>query len=382
MLSLRFPLACFFSLAFSTLMGEAQAQSIQDAIRIQAGKSGSGISSWYRARNYTPVWSGESLSGLAQFLHSLDAHGLSPALFQFAAWDAQWRAPSADPAKCAEIPRQVTSYQFLDQALQKPPSQFAGHLLQSAPPQDTRYLELVKTLARYRDLSRSGGWRGLPATATPAGPGTKYSALNLLTSRLQSEGDLPGGATNNLKGKIDNRTGEAIKSFQFRHGIEPDGFLGAETLTELNTPVAHRVNELIINLDRLRWMPRTWDVPEHIEVNIAEGALRSYANLRETAVMKVVVGMKSVSETPVFHGKVQDVYFRPTWNVPTSIARRKLIPAALSAPEGPDHYLLRLLGYSSEYRRQFEQGRIGRSADAAGGWPGQLTRAHQIHFPE
>ncbi|HQZ28415.1 MAG TPA: L,D-transpeptidase family protein [Verrucomicrobiales bacterium] len=371
MLSLRFPLACFFSLAFSTLMGEAQAQSIQDAIRIQAGKSGSGISSWYRARNYTPVWSGESLSGLAQFLHSLDAHGLSPALFQFAAWDAQWRAPSADPAKraavevgttqlalhaiqsvaygfvdprqvhpkWAEIPRQVTSYQFLDQALQKPPSQFAGHLLQSAPPQDTRYLELVKTLARYRDLSRSGGWRSLPATATPAGPGTKYSALNLLTSRLQSEGDLPGGATNNLKGKIDNRTGEAIKSFQFRHGIEPDGFLGAETLTELNTPVAHRVNELIINLDRLRWMPRTWDVPEHIEVNIAEGALRIYANQRETAVMKVVVGMKSVSETPVFHGKVQDVYFRPTWNVPTSIARRKLIPAALSAPEGPDGYM-------------------------------------------
>lgn len=153
--------------------------------------------------------------------------------------------------KWAEIPRQVTSYQFLDQALQKPPSQFARHLLQSAPPQDTRYLELVKTLARYRDLSRSGGWRGLPATATPAGPGTKYSALNLLTSQLQSEGDLPGGATNNLKGKIDNRTGEAIKMFQFRHGIEPDGFLGAETLTELNTPVAHRVpmNSLSISTD-------------------------------------------------------------------------------------------------------------------------------------
>ncbi len=347
------------------------AQNINAAIQAQAAKAGSGINGWYKARNYAPVWSGEHLGGLAQFIQSLEAQGLSPELFQLAAWDAQWRNPSADPAKrasvevgttqlalyaiqslaygfvdprqvhpkWAEIPRQVTAYQFLDQALQKPGSQLASHLLQVVPPQDTRYQELVKTLARYRELNRLGGWRDLPATANPAGPGTKYPELNLLTSRLQAEGDLPGGAAKSRKGEIDNRTGEAIKSFQFRHGIEPDGFIGAETLIELNTDVSHRVNEIIINIDRLRWMPRTWDVAEHIEVNIAESALRIYANQRETAVMKVVVGMKGISETPVFHGKVQDVYFRPTWNVPTSIARRKLIPAALSAPEGPDGYM-------------------------------------------
>ena len=38
-----------------------------------------------------------------------------------------------------------------------------------------------------------GGWKDLPGTAQPAGPGTKYPELNLLTSRLQAEGDLPGG---------------------------------------------------------------------------------------------------------------------------------------------------------------------------------------------
>lgn len=358
------------SLGFATVR-ETGAQNISAAIQAQASKAGGGINSWYKARNYAPVWSGEHLGGLAQFIQSLDAHGLSPELFQLAAWDAQWRNPSPDPTKraevevgttqlalyaiqslaygfvdprqvhpkWAEIPRQVTAYQFLDQALQKPASQFASHLIQVVPPQDERYAEMVKTLARYRELNRLGGWRDLPATANPAGPGTKYPELNLLTSRLQAEGDLPGGAARSRKGEIDNRTGEAIKSFQFRHGIEPDGFIGAETLTELNTDVSHRVNEIIINIDRLRWMPRTWDVPEHIEVNIAESALRIYSNQRETAVMKVVVGMKGISETPVFHGKVQDVYFRPTWNVPTSIARRKLVPAALSAPEGPDGYM-------------------------------------------
>lgn len=350
---------------------QLHAQNISGAIQAEAAKAGGGINSWYKARNYAPVWSGEHLGSLAQFIQSLDGHGLSPQLFQLSTWDAQWRNPSADPVarakvevgttqlalyaiqslaygfvdprqvhpKWAEIPRQVTAYQFLDQALQKPPAQFGNHLLEVVPPQDSRYVELVKTLYRYRELNRLGGWRDLPATATPAGPGVKYPALSLLTSRLQAEGDLPGGAAKSRKGEIDNRTGEAIKSFQFRHGIEPDGFIGGETLIELNTAISHRVNEIIINIDRLRWMPRTWDVAEHIEVNIAESALRIYSNQRETAVMKVIVGMKGISETPVFHGKVQDVYFRPTWNIPTSIAKRKLIPSALSAAEGPDGYM-------------------------------------------
>ncbi len=353
------------------LVTSAPAQDMTSAIRAQVSRSNKGVSSWYAARNYQPVWSGEYLGGLAQFLQALDAHGLSPQLFQFTAWDAQWRNPSPDPGKraevevgttqlalyaiqslaygfvnpkdvhpkWAEIPRQVTSYQFLDEALRQHPSQFAATLLQKVPPQDTRYAELLKTLKRYRDINAMGGWRNLPATAQPAGPGIKYPELGLLTSRLEAEGDLPGGTAKSRKGMIDNRTGDAIKSFQFRHGIEPDGFIGAGTLQELNTPTSQRVNQIIINLDRLRWMPREWEDPQHIEVNIAENALRIYEQRREIAVMPVVVGMKGISETPVFHGKIQHIYFRPTWNVPTSIAKRKLIPAAFSDPLGPDGYM-------------------------------------------
>lgn len=344
----------------------SQGQDISGAIQARAAKAGKGIASWYAARRNQPVWGGEQLGGLAQFIQSLDAHGLSPQLFQLSQWDQQWRNPSPDPVrraevevgttqlalyaiqslaygfvnpkdvhpKWAEIPRQVTSYQFLDNALRQPPSQFAATLLREVPPQDSRYAEMVKTLARYREIDKLGGWRSLPATAQPAGPGTKYPELNLLTSRLEAEGDLPGGTAKSKKGVIDNRTGDAIKSFQFRHGIEPDGFMGADTLQELNTPTSQRVNQIIINIDRLRWMPRSWEANEHIEVNIAENALRVYENLREISVMPVVVGRKGVSETPVFHGKVQDVYFRPTWNVPTSIAKRLLVPAALSHTEG------------------------------------------------
>lgn len=371
MRSIRILLLILTAAAACAVPDQLDAQDMTGAIRAHASKAGKGISSWYAARGNQPVWSGESLGALAQFLQALDAHGLSPNLFQFAEWDARWRNPSPDPnqraavevgttqlalyaiqslaygfvdpttvhPKWAAIPRQRSSYDFLGLALQQGPAGFTAFLLREAAPQDPRYPEMVKTLERYRKIHSMGGWRDLPATAQPAGPGTKYPELNLLTSRLQAEGDLPGGTARSKKGTIDNRTGDALKSFQFRHGIEPDGFIGAATLEELNTDTSQRVGQIVINLDRLRWMPRSYEDPEHIEVNIAENALRVYQGNREISVMPTVVGMKGISETPVFHGRIQDVYFRPTWNVPTSIAKRKLIPAALSAPEGPEGYM-------------------------------------------
>lgn len=352
--------------------GGAAAQDMTAFVAAEAKKAGGGIPGWYAARGNAPVWTGERLGGLVQFIRELDAHGLSPRIFNLDAWDAKWRAPSPNPAdraavevgttqlalyaiqsvayglvdptkvhaKWKEIPRSISSFHFLDQALLQPPGAFSQFLLEKAPPQDQRYAEMVKTLARYRKIDSLGGWRNLPATAQPAGPGTPYPELNLLRARLQAEGDLPPSTfAKSRKNEIDQRTSDAIKSFQFRHGIEPDGYIGGETLAELNTPTSKRVNQIIVNIDRLRWMPRTYEDPEHIEVNIAENALRVFRDRREIMVMPTVVGVKGVSETPVFHGKVQYMVFRPYWNVPTSIAKKKLVPAALSAPEGVDAYM-------------------------------------------
>ncbi|MEX2581266.1 MAG: L,D-transpeptidase family protein [Verrucomicrobiales bacterium] len=343
------------------------AQEINAHIGNAAAKAGNGIANWYQARGNNSVWDGERIGGLAEFIKSLDDHGLSPSLFQFDTWDAEWRSPSPDPSERAavevgttqlalyaiqslaygfvdptevhpkwdEIPRKVSAYQFLEQALQQPPSQFASFLLESVPPHDRRYEDMVQTLAKYRRIESLGGWRSLLATPEPAGPGSKYPDLKLLRSRLQAEGDLPSGAGGKKRDSvIDERTGDAIKSFQFRHGIEPDGFLGTQTLQELNIPTRQRINTLIVNIDRLRWMPRSWEQVEHIEVNIAESALRLFNNRRQVTVMPVIVGVKGKHQTPVFHGKIQHLIFRPYWNVPHSIAKTELVPEALKNPAG------------------------------------------------
>ncbi|MEM9282846.1 MAG: L,D-transpeptidase family protein [Verrucomicrobiota bacterium] len=349
------------------LSSDVGAQGMEGFIKAQAQKQGGGIANWYAARQNKPVWTGERLMGLAQFIRDLDQHGLSPNLFQLNAWDAQWREPQMDPTaraaidvgttqlalfaiqslayglvdpttvhpKWGEIKRTVSSYRFLDEALLQPPHLFASFLLQKVPPQDPRYNEMLSALARYREIEAMGGWRNLPATARPSGPGSPYPEMKLLRARLQAEKDLPpGGIPRGARDIIDQRTGDAIKSFQFRHGIEPDGYIGNQTLAELNAPASKRVNQLIINIDRLRWMPRAYEKSEHLEVNIAESALRMFDKSKQITVMPVIVGVKGKHQTPVFHGDIKHLFFRPYWNVPPSIAKSEIVPAAMSNPVG------------------------------------------------
>ena len=72
----------------STSYGQGLAQFIKP----EAQKVGGGVSDWYAARNFEGVWTGERLAALAEFIRSLDAHGLSPRLFQLDEWDRQWVA--------------------------------------------------------------------------------------------------------------------------------------------------------------------------------------------------------------------------------------------------------------------------------------------------
>ena len=46
----------------------------------------------------------------------------------------------------------------------------------------------------------------------------------------------------------------AVQAFQARHGLAADGALGAGTLAELNVPIAARLSQLRVNLERGRWL--------------------------------------------------------------------------------------------------------------------------------
>ena len=62
---------------------------------------------------------------------------------------------------------------------------------------------------------------------------------------------------------------EAVKRFQRRHGLEPDGAIGAAIVAQMNVPVDARIQQIALNLERWRWLPA--DLGErHILVNVPE----------------------------------------------------------------------------------------------------------------
>lgn len=346
--------------------GRAQRSDLAKAIQAEvSGKKGP-LAEIYQERDYRPVWDGNLIQGFSEFLRNLDAHGLGPELFRLAEWEATWRNPPrdakgkaavdvgtthlalfaiqslaygfVDPSevhpKWKPIPRGVTAKRFLEEGLKQSPRSFAPYMEKLVAPTDPRYQELITTLARYRQIAAYGGWKDLPATSEPVGQGDPYPNMTLLRARLRAEGDLIVDPRDvKTKSKIlDAETAEALKSFQFRHGIVPDAVVGPQTLTELNSPTLDRVNSLVINIDRLRWMPRDYEQAERLEANIAESALRLIANRETVTTMPIIVGKKGETQTPVFHGKVQYLIFRPFWNVPPSIAREELVPDALADP--------------------------------------------------
>ncbi|NNE93099.1 MAG: L,D-transpeptidase family protein [Verrucomicrobiales bacterium] len=347
----------------------ARGQFNGSAKAIEAELSGDSgpLADWYKARNYKPVWDGDSLQGLAEFLRSLDRHGLRADLFRLPEWEATWRNPPREPKgkaavdistthlalfaiqslaygfanpedvhpKWKPIPRAVSTYRFLDEGLKQPGHRFATYMEKLVAPTDPRYWDLIETLERYRQIEQYGGWKPIPGTAEPVGPGEPYSHLVLLRARLQAEGDLRtiDPKKKNRSKVLDAETAQALRSFQFRHGIAPDAVIGPQTLTELNKPASERINMLIINIDRLRWMPRDYEQAERLEANIAESVLRLQANRRTVTSMEIIVGKKGETQTPVFHGDVKYLIFRPYWNIPLSIAKNELVPEALQDPQ-------------------------------------------------
>ena len=184
------------------------------------------------------------------------------------------------------------------------------------------YWRTEKALADYMKLAREDDGEVLPATKKPVEPSDQYPGAQRLERLLRLLGDL----------RPNDTLVEALKRFQIRHGIEPDGCIGKVTLKELNTPLSQRVRQLQLVLERWRWVPYSFPRPP-IVVNIPEFRLRAYDDqYRPELEMKVVVGKAYRHKTPVFSGNMTHLIFRPYWDVPFSIQRAELVPKLAKDP--------------------------------------------------
>ena len=127
-----------------------------------------------------------------------------------------------------------------------------------------------------------------------------------------------------------------MKRFQIRHGLEPDGVRGKGTQAALRVPLAWRVRQIELALERLRWLPDLGD-RRLIALNIP--MFRFWAwdstppNDAPSLTMNVIVGRALSTETPVFDEEMREVIFRPYWNVPRSILRHEILPLLERDPD-------------------------------------------------
>ena len=123
---------------------------------------------------------------------------------------------------------------------------------------------------------------------------------------------------------FDSTLFNAAKSFQKRMGLSIDGVIGNRMITELNVPVSKRIRQLLVNLERLRWMPAEKD-SNYVVVNIPEYKLHVYDSGHQVFDMNVIVGTDANS-TVIFKGRLKFVVFSPYWNVPESIVQKEVLP--------------------------------------------------------
>ena len=189
------------------------------------------------------------------------------------------------------------------------------------------YHRAESALAVYIKLAAQGDGQRLPEPARPIRPGKPYEGMPQLIARLRQLGDLPAGQDAGSSDSIyKGAVVQAVKTFQRRHGLEEDGRLNAATVAELNKPLAYRVQQLQIALERYRWIAPDFPEPP-ILVNIPEFTLRTLRHQpAEFLTMRVVVGRAYRAQTPVFTGRMQYVILRPYWNVPIAIQRHELVP--------------------------------------------------------
>lgn len=329
----------------------------------------SAIPEFYRKRNYKPAWTLEGTpttqaTDLIRALNSSRDEGLSPEIYHLSEIQSllskliepDLRLGSVSPSILAELdillsdafllyathlragrvdPESIhTSWMaFLpevDLSRVLSDSLTTGRIIESLSalgPSDEGYLRLKQALQTYRTIPRET-WPKISSGPTLR-PGETDARVALLRQLLKVTGDLE-GSVNNESLVFDEPLEQALRRFQRRHGLKVDGVMGRQTLSQLNRPVAERVRQIEINLERWRWLPHDLGA-RYVLVNIADFQLNIMESGSSVLQMRVVVG-SDYRKTPVFSETMKYVVLNPYWNVPNRIAIEDKLPLIQEDP--------------------------------------------------
>jgi len=235
-------------------------------------------------------------------------------------------------------------------------------------PRDEYYNYLKAALAQYRSIHDDGGWQPVPQGPTLK-KGTEDKRVDILRRRLIATGDTvstPDGPTTRFDEELEN----AVKHFQRRRGLKPDGIVGKNTIKALNVPDNVIIDQIRINLERVRWVMGE-DLDEFIFVNIPNFRVYYVRNEKIRWSARAQVG-KPFRQTPVFKAKMSYLEFNPTWTIPPTILAKDILPAV---QRDPDYLKNRNIQVIDNKGKVIDSESINWSKYSAKNFPYQLRQA-------
>ena len=346
------------------------------------------LSDYYAARGETPGWVSETglqpaVGALLDALRSSGDEGLRPEDYhlqalqnltnalRFSYIPSDWRTrrlaatelllsdallllgeheldgrvnPAGLEPQAAALQHRHELYQLLDSVMLGMPPDEA---LAALAPRDAGYTGLRAALARYRVLDETLG----APPVVPAGPalgiGDTGPRVATLVERLKFEGDLPPDASPGMA--FDDTVRSAVRRFQARHGLAANGNADAVTLAALNEPVQTWMHKIDINLERMRWLPKSRP-GTRLVANIADFHATLYLDGKPLLSEPVVVG-QPYRQTPEFTDRIRYLVVNPGWEVPPVIAGEDLLPKIQADPRylAQHHYQV-LQGWNAAER--------------------------------
>ena len=128
----------------------------------------------------------------------------------------------------------------------------------------------------------------------------------------------------------DDQLVQTVMAFQKRHGLRPDGIIGNQTVKLFNITHEDKINQVLANLERLRWVEQN-KPNRYIMVNVPAATLWAVQDEKVVMEMPVVVG-RPERPTNIFSTKVSGIRFNPTWTVPPTIKRDDYLPKLRKNP--------------------------------------------------
>lgn len=321
---------------------------------------------FYEQRDFQPFWLIKGRWSLRaenalDVLKSADSHGLDATNYAHAhalfptrksKKDVRFKPVSDDALKeiyfCAHVFRymiDLTGGRVLETILRPITEQKPGHIspsdiisrnhqkdetgawIRDFFPKNAHYLLLREELGKLRTQWKAGKvW--MPLTSTKdLSIGSKGKAVRDLTEVLIQRGFLD---EEKPLDAFDHYVEASVRKFQEEHNLPITGKVTPATRTALNQPLDQRIRQVIVTMERTRWLPNT--MPEtYVWVNIPSFHLELYRDGTFREQFKTCVG-KTNTPTPQMVTTMYGLRFNPSWTVPRRIALT-LLPQIRNDPD-------------------------------------------------